>query len=90
MSIPRLATLRLSPCYDMLKFAKIKEKSVGKPFLRSLLRPFSLGSWLGSLGLLAIASVSPALAMTTAGDNAMTSLAEVQALSAGRGAAAIR
>lgn len=66
MSIPRLATLRLSPCYDMLKFAKIKEKSVGKPFLRSLLRPFSLGSWLGSLGLLAIASVSPALAMTTA------------------------
>jgi hypothetical protein len=28
--------------------------------------------------------------MTTAGDNAMTSLAEVQALSAGRGAAAIR
>jgi 2-dehydro-3-deoxygluconokinase len=31
-----------------------------------------------------------ALAMTTAGDNAMTSLAEVQALSAGRGAAAIR
>ena len=31
-----------------------------------------------------------ALAMTTPGDNAMTTLAEVQALAEGRGAAAIR